>query len=129
MGGLGTKTPIVFFISTFPLSSRGSIHKPFNFLLVPHILLRQVTSNQILGGFEDLLGEEGIVETCFGIFHVGLLCAITASHGGYGVTVNTGACGALNSSSILDSRPIFSGLSSQTPPQSLHATPPHFHCY
>ena len=30
----------------------------------------------------------------------------TAVYGGYGVTVNTGACGALNSSSILDSRPM-----------------------
>ena len=28
-------------------------------------------------------------------------------HGGYGVTVNTGACGALNSGSIPDSHPIF----------------------
>ena len=29
------------------------------------------------------------------------------THGDYGVTVNTGACGALDSSSILDSRPDF----------------------
>jgi large conductance mechanosensitive channel len=29
-----------------------------------------------------------------------------AKHGGYGVTVNTGACGALNPSSILGSRPM-----------------------
>ena len=30
-------------------------------------------------------------------------------YGDYGVTVNTGACGALDSSSILDSRPKVSG--------------------